>query len=279
MTDNEPIACGEHCDVGTLSEKRVQRAGWVLVIALTASLGAGAARADILLEADFDNQLLDAPVGTGGAAVGEPVSFGAQITAIVRAAPFTTPSLEITDNSSGSAGSVGFELLGSAEVTSGVMSINAKLWFDSLDKYFLYVREQGSSSDSFLSMTFGATGSISARDEDTSTGVVIGSYDTGRLFPISLVYDMDANTYDIYLDGSLALENEPHGVVGSGVGTVYFGIGYDEDLTGRYYVDDISVCEGDYPTAVDENGCYFWRIFSDGFEGGDTSVEMNASSD
>ncbi len=51
-------------------------------------------------EADFDNSVIDAPVGTGGAAVGEPISVGSQIFAIVRAAPFRprrwTPSASMS---------------------------------------------------------------------------------------------------------------------------------------------------------------------------------------
>ncbi|MHC4970477.1 MAG: hypothetical protein ACYTF4_17945, partial [Planctomycetota bacterium] len=90
----------------------------VVLVAIMVSAG-GRAGASTLLEADFDDKTIDAPIGTGGAAVGEPVSVSPNIIATVRAAPFATPSLEIVDNNddppSGFAGAARFEFIGSAE--------------------------------------------------------------------------------------------------------------------------------------------------------------------
>ncbi|MHC4589736.1 MAG: hypothetical protein ACYTAQ_10460 [Planctomycetota bacterium] len=215
----------------------------VVLVAIMVSAG-GRAGASTLLEADFDDKTIDAPIGTGGAAVGEPVSVSPNIIATVRAAPFATPSLEIVDNNddppSGFAGAARFEFIGSAEITTGVVTINAELWFDVLENYNLYVREQGTSAQSFVSIKFLASGNIDANDADGSLGI-IGSYETGRVYPVSLVYDMDAGTYDVHLDGSLVVAGEPHGVVGRGVGAVLFGTAHDLNLDGRFYVDNISV--------------------------------------
>ena len=53
-----------------------------------------------LLDANFDDKTIDAAIGTGGAAAGEPalVTGGS---AIVRDTPFSTPGLELTHESAG----------------------------------------------------------------------------------------------------------------------------------------------------------------------------------
>jgi hypothetical protein len=129
-----------------------------------------------LLWADFNDKPIDRPIGTGGAAVGEPVHVDPWVTAIVRAYPFPTPSLETQDNDDHTAGAVRFEFLGSAEITSGIVTITTALWFDTFEDYNLYVREQGTSPRSFLSMHFTPTGAIVANDDDSSLGT-IGSYE------------------------------------------------------------------------------------------------------
>ncbi|MHC5113039.1 MAG: hypothetical protein ACYTGP_01265 [Planctomycetota bacterium] len=198
------------------------------------------------LEAGFDGKTIGAPIGTGGPLLGEPVSVSSLINTAVRAAPFATPCLEITDNSTCCAGTAVFEFPASAEITTGTITLNTNLWFDGYEQYILYVREQGSAADSFLTLNFTSIPSVHANDADGGPGT-IGTYAIGRPYPVSVVFDMDAGTYDLYLDGCLAVADEPHGVVGSGIGSVHLGMAHDPDLDGRYWIDDVSLCEGEDP--------------------------------
>ena len=90
---------------------------------------------------------------------------------------------------------------------------------------------------------FGSSGEVlysdaNGSDESDST---IGSYETGRLCPIMLSFDMDAGTYDVWWDGMLVLDDETHAIAGRGVGSIVIGTDSDVDLDGRFYVDQISV--------------------------------------
>ncbi|MCP3904862.1 MAG: hypothetical protein GY715_14645 [Planctomycetes bacterium] len=233
------------------------------VSALALIVVAGAAFGDVVyLDATFDDKTVNAPIGTGGAAVGEPVWVSSYIDAIVRAAPFDSRCLEISDDSSISAGAARFEFLDGVEVTWATLTINVHLWFDGLEHYALYVREQGTSAESFATLKFLPSGQVEANDKDSYLGM-IGTYTVGRPYTVSLAYDMTDGTYDIYLDGCLAVENETHGVVGRGIGRVAIGMGFDTDLDGRFYVDHVSVIQGVRPLGICPGTCILEAGFDD----------------
>jgi len=197
----------------------------------------------VFLEANFDDKPIDEPIGTGGPVFGEPVSVGWAIKAVVRDAPMTTPCLEIKDNDNYSAGAARFEFRESLEITHGLVIISATLRFETLGpghSFFIYVREQGSSAQSFTNIRFQSTGDVRVDDENGSAGV-IGTYPVGRSYPVSIAFDMDSGTYDIYLDGVLTLVNKAHGISSRGVGAALFGCSHDPDVEGTFYVDDIFV--------------------------------------
>lgn len=210
-----------------------------------------AAADTIYLEANFDDKPLDVPIGTGGPTLGEPVYVGTAVTAIVRGAPMPTPCLELQDIDDYYAGSARFEFLGSAELTSGQVGISAMLWFSALSpgyNFYIYVREQGSSAQSFTNITFHDDGRVYA-DDANSPSIFLGNYDINRVTPIGIIFDMDAGTYDVWLDNLLVLEGETHGIVGRGVGAVLFGCLHDSDVDGHFFVDDILVANYLPPTA------------------------------
>lgn len=193
-----------------------------------------------LLNANFDDKTIDAAIGTGGAGVGEPVSVDPAITATVRSAPFATPSLEIGDNSMVTGAAAVFEFIGSQEITSGIVSISANFEFSVLDNYNIGVREQGGNSKSFTNISLVAGGNFSISDANGFAGV-FGSYQAGVPLQLTIEFDMDAGTYDILLDGSLIVDDRSHGITDRGVGRVLFGTGFDADLNGIFYVDNVVV--------------------------------------
>lgn len=204
------------------------------------------ARAEVYLQANFDDKAVGEAIGTGGAELGEPISVSSYITATVQGIPMPTPFLEIQDNDDYSAGSVAFEFLGSEEVTTGFVDISANLWFPEYEIFFLRVREQGGSAAAFTNLTFSGTGSVSCSDANGNVGV-IGTYETGRHFPVRVAFNMDQGFYSVWLDGTLVLSMRYHGVVGDGIGRVLFGCSNDADYDGQFYVDDIFVA--DYPAS------------------------------
>jgi len=204
---------------------------------------APAAADTIYLEANFDDKPLDVPIGTGGPSLGEPIENDPAITAIVRGTPMSSPCLEIQDNDDFSAGSVRFEFLGGVELETGEVGISAMLWFTELSPGYdfrILVREQGTSALSFANIDFISDGSVYAESANSPQSL-LGTYDINRVCSFGIIFDMDAGTYDIWLDGQLVLEGEAHGIVGRGVGAVLFGCNHDADLDGHFFVDDILV--------------------------------------
>ncbi len=227
-----------------------------LLAFIALSVSAMVATADVVyLEAAFNDKTIGAPIGTGGPAVGEPVVVSTTITAIVTESPMLSPSLQIADNSETTAGSARFEFLESAEITTGTVVVAADLWFEEISEgsyYYLYVRERSGSSAKFASLVFEPDGLVYLGDAAGGHGS-IGSYEAGSLYRIIINFDMDAETYDVYLDGSLVRDDQPHSVVGDyGVGAVLVGCREDADLDGTFNIDALTVTDTMQPTSTEE---------------------------
>jgi hypothetical protein len=200
----------------------------------------------IYLQADFDAEPVDQPIGTGGPEMGQPIEVDtAYIIATVRDAPLPSPCLEIRDNHDFSAGSVVFEFIDRVEITAGIVAISFSLWFPEIapgHSFYVAVREQEGAARKFTNLDFWDNGLLSHEDAN-STSWEFPPYDTERALPVAVVFDMDAGTVDVWMDGQLVLEDEDHGVTDRGVGSVRFGCTHDQDLEGRFYVDDILVAD------------------------------------
>jgi hypothetical protein len=198
------------------------------------------------LEATFDDKPVDQPIGTGGPSVGEPIGVTeGYITAMVRQGPTPSRCIEIQDANDYGAGAVTFEFLGSQEITSGFLSIAFDLWFHQIGEghsFFVSVREQGSSAKSFANVDFVSDGNVVLTDA-AHGGSVIGTYVTGKVFPVVLNYNMEAGTYDVWLDGLQVVFNQSHGVTDRGIGRVHVGCTHDPDLDGVLSLDRVRVTD------------------------------------
>lgn len=198
------------------------------------------------LDATFDDKAIGEPIGMGGAELGEPVRQNeGLITAIVRQGPSPTRCLEIQDITDFGGGAVGFELLGSQELTTGFLSFAVDVWFHELGdghQFNLFVREQGSAACNFADLYFLSDGGILLTDH-TNPGTIIGSYVTGKVFPVVLNFYLDVGTYDVWLEGAQVVTQQAHGVTGCGIGSVLVGCDHDTDLNGKISVDRIRVTD------------------------------------
>ncbi len=233
-----------------------------LCLALALFLAPALAGAQEVLVATFDDKPIDVAIGTGGAALGEPISVSGAISAVVRSAPMATPALEIQDASASTAGSARFEFLGGQEIDSGMVRVGVDVQApDVLSNLAIGCREAGSSVHVFGSVTMGPDGLIWGSDGTGGTGGLV-PYPLGTTFHLELVFDMADGTWDLYLDGVLVLDDRPHGVAGSGLGAVLVGSEWDSDLVGTAYVD----------TLIVET-----LLFLDGFESADTGAWSSAT--
>jgi hypothetical protein len=219
-------------------------AALLLPILLT-TLDAGRSQSEqVYLDATFDDKVIDAPIGTGGGALGEPVWVWTQCDATVRSAPCVTPCLEIMQKSSDSPGKVVFELIDTAYPISGMVVVQINLWFEQLGdghEYDLRVFPWVT-SESLLQMIFKDDGRviIFGTGIDTQT---IGTAPVGRLFPLFLAFDLDARTYSIWLDEANLVANQPLGFTQEVLRQIWIGPDQSPVVGSRMWVDRIRVTD------------------------------------
>lgn len=217
---------------------------------------------EVLLNANFDNKSIDQPIGTGGAAVGEPTDVNINVTAYVRDTPTPTPSLEISGGDTPTTGAVRFELLESLEITQGTVVVDVALWFIDDQKFFLSIKEQGGSVHTFAKVYTAVGGAVRLSDANGYYGI-IGSFTVGTTHQVRLVFDMDAGTYDVLLDGTPVVEDRSHGVLDRGIGGAIFGVDWSAPADSAFHVDDLLITADSF-------------IFTDGFESGDMGAWSSA---
>lgn len=199
----------------------------------------------LLLDANFNDKPLDAPIETGGPTLGEPIDLSAGLNAIVRAAPFASPSLHLSQASGGSTRSARFEFLGGEEVKRGQARIGFTIRTPPmLDSFQVRLRESTSSSATFGGVTFTAAGELKTNDSPSAT--TIGTYLPNQTLHFELVHQLVAGTYDMYIDGALVLDDRVHSVTSpdKGIGAVLVGL--TGTSTQEWVVDELRA-ERDLP--------------------------------
>ena len=218
----------------------------ISLLSASLSLGSTESRAEVYLDANFDGEELDQPVPRRGAEFGEPYFVAGGAGGLIRATPMSSPALEIQDSTTDQIGSAFFDFLGDAYVTSDTLVITARLWF--AEKPGASVHSIRIWDDNWgvniVTLEFLDSGSVTLSDLDGE----VGQYETGRLYPVAFSFNFTTKTYDLWLDGQLARDNEPSGITNRGISTIIFSTGLDEDLLGRYYIDNLRVTNS--PAAV-----------------------------
>lgn len=200
----------------------------------------GWATTTVLLNANFNDKPLNTPIGSGGPTVGEPISVDSFLDARVQAAPLATPSLHLWSlASSSSVRYLAFELLGGAEIQTGQVRVAFTLRAPAvLSQLNVIIREQGSTADSFGSLTFTAAGTINTSDASGQLAN-IRAYAAGETMDVEYFYHLDVGTYDLRINNVLLLDNRPHGVTdpAEGIGRLSFGT----NGTQEWAIDDIAI--------------------------------------
>jgi hypothetical protein len=200
----------------------------------------------ILLDADFDDKTVDMPIGTGGPDAGEPISIDGDISTMVRENLFATPSLEIVRTLDGSTANLIFEFVGSASVDVGNVSMNMDVIFHTVDSYIIAdFREQGYWSATFCQIYTISDGSIRLTDMAGYSGI-IGWFVTGQPYNFQVVFDTEADTYDVYLDETPVIEGRSHGLVGMGIGRMAIKVSSSASVGAGLDIDNLLIIADEY---------------------------------
>ena len=196
---------------------------------------------DVVLDADFQDKTPGAPIATGGAALGEPVSIDAGLdTEIVDTGSGELALHVVGPSSNPTALGLRWRPLDGIEVESGTLYIDVAFTPEALDKFGIGVFEADGVTRNFGSLAFSSGGDIVAADAAGSIGVV-GSYIAGSTISLHYQFDLDAQTVTV-LDGASTLySGRAYGVADRGIGQVVFGMLSGSSSGSPFRIDDLTV--------------------------------------
>lgn len=211
----------------------------------------------VLLDADFQDQPVDQPIGVGGAAAGQPVLVSSLLSAVVRDAPMASRSLELAwAGASSSASFVRFELPGGTEVVDGELLVEFELLPQTATTHLVGIREAGTSFRTFGDLRLHSNGLMQVSD---GAGFVLvpDGWSAGTTLRFWFLYDMDARVWSFGLDGKAIVVDRPLSppADGRGIGAVLFGLDFGSPPASCLSIDNIRIGR----PVVD-------ALFADGFE-------------
>lgn len=205
-----------------------------LLMAGSASVRAGSGTpagvpVTVALDAHFDDKPLDQPIGTGGAAVGEPIYVSPVLDAIVRSgAEPGQRLLELANPGGASAISTRFEFLDDAEYTSGTLHLELVLVLDEAANHGgvqVNLRERGGSARSFLDVLLRPNGTLFIGGSGFGQVSVPGVVGPG-VHRLELLADLDGRRIRVWFDDTPYGPSEgfQHDIEDRGIGRVVVGL-------------------------------------------------------
>lgn len=220
---------------------------------------------ETILLANFNNKPLNQPIGTGGAAVGEPDDISPLIEAIVRAAPGGGRELELVKEPSFGTAAVRFQFLDLEEVTEGQLLVRMTLRLGSVEDFSsasLLLRERFNAAQSFLNFDLFNDGDSQVRRPGFPALRFNNTVNLSALNRIEVLYDLDERLFSVCLNGSvLATDLEPGIQTERGIGSLRLSLPAAGDTL--VWIDQVEVQKGTFGGGGGGNGD---RVFADRFE-------------
>ena len=189
-----------------------------------------AASADhVLLNATFNNETVGAAPGTGGAAVGEPISNDS---AIIGLAPFPTPNLRIRDTDTFFAQTAVFGFLDNEEVTTGTVQIRAQVLFTGTSQPEIGLREQGGSAQTFLDLYSSDNGPYLGAYTGNTFHNGLGQFTPNVIVPLQVDASADQKLISVRLNDVALLDHVSIDLTTMrGIGTILIGVSNTADTS------------------------------------------------
>jgi hypothetical protein len=210
-------------------------------------------RDQLLLNADIEDSPLGAPIGTGGAVLGEPVAISTRLLTEVGSDGADGRWLRYASIDASTANSITWQFSNNTEVTTGRLFVSWDMRLPALDGYAYSFREAGSSAQSFPSLRLGSSGRV---DLVESGGVVVAtdvSYVANRTYRVRFAFDFSSHTYDALLDNRILTAGRP------------FGISTSRGI-GRFLTTILNLSAINQPVILDNIEVRTEASFRDGFE-------------
>jgi len=207
----------------------------------------------LVLDVDFEDKILSDSLGVGGAASNEPILISNNL--ITEIIEFGTDNKAVMiDNDKAGSANVRWEFIDNIEIQEGFISIETDLYFDQRDDYYLFIRESSTSSHSFSSIYFLSNGNINIHDNAGFAGV-IGAYQAEQLYKFKIIFNLDNDSYSVWIDDEILIADRLHGIDTSiGVGRLIMGFTNSATAGASFVVDNLKVGSSSNPFIIFNNG-------------------------
>ncbi|MBZ0266639.1 T9SS type A sorting domain-containing protein [bacterium] len=210
----------------------------LLPATLLLSLPAHACTGDVLMDATFDNLPLG-PAPLSGAPYAPVYQFAG--TATIDDEGGGDHRLTYHDGHSLIPGSVRFDF---PETTTGMLCISFTVTLPAYERFYINVLENMGLSQKYFHAQF-IEDQMNFQDANSTVYYVTTMPPAGTPMDFVLEFDMDAGTYDVWVDDVLVVDDQDHGITSPGIGRLAIGdaIG-DFDIDGEIHFDDFRVQRG-----------------------------------
>lgn len=215
-----------------------------------------------VLVADFDDQVLDQPIGTNGPEFGQPY-FSDVDNRIVQGV-LSGRSLRVVDTRDDAAERLQFQFLDQAQVTSGTLWFRWLLMVEEYGEMEISIRQRHLAAANYGTLTISALGALWVTDDNGTTALAAnGTVRLDTPLQFDWVFDQDNQTHSIYLEGDPLVEGRTHDVAAGapGIGRITVGFPWPANGMGTFHLDALEVVHS-VPVGPPPGPA----IFADGFE-------------
>jgi hypothetical protein len=217
----------------------VRRMACAALLSILLAFGA-AAQEQVLLQADFEDQVPGEPIGLGGAAFGQPISASPALSRLVLAG-MDGQFLEMgwAEEVQSSSPVLIFEWLDQVEPDSGDLEILFELQMADWGRHAIGLREQGGAMRIFGEILIFPSGMIRAGDFDTIDSGF--TYEPGETIRVTWQHDLTARTHTLIFNTDLVFENRAHGQTDRGLGRIFFQQMGNSPIDSALRIDNLRV--------------------------------------
>ena len=163
-----------------------------------------------LLQADFNDKVVDSPIGTGGASAGEPLVINPDLTAKV--VSFDDDDLALNIEKSGDTGAntfVEWAFLQDVAISEGHMLVEFDLTprVGMMHQFRLEATNGGGTPEELLRVSTENLGSVRVRFPDDFFGPIVGNYEVDETLNVRIACNFDDRHCSVALDGVWVVKN------------------------------------------------------------------------
>ena len=219
----------------------------------------------LVFDADFNSLAPGQPIGTGGAAMQEPVFIPAEIAQQAISIGTGDVALQLLNTTTTASPLTRWKFLEELQIRTGIVAVEMDVRLQEYDVYLIRLLGPSGTTSLFGSVYFfpdsGSTTNGSISVGDASGYVFAGTYQKNVFYRLRMFFDMDEGTYTVLLNDTLLVEDRPQNVSGDvGIGALEIGFPGGGVFGGPMVIDNLQVGSSDAPIIPAQIVFFQWPI-------------------